>query len=149
MLVARDRSRLVKLILPIASTIGRASNWVMSICSTGVASSSCLRVSLILDSEFISCSNSSPPAWGTGRGGFSVVHSRTGYWPSFLHRGDRPTPNPSRKREGVILQLYYVRARGCARAVEARHRLVLDDRRIDDAEAVELGPHRAAVSAEH
>ena len=41
------RSRLVKLILPIASTIGRASKLVMSICSTSFDSSSALRVSLI------------------------------------------------------------------------------------------------------
>jgi hypothetical protein len=37
----------VKLILPIESMIGRASNLVMSICSTGLDSSSALRVSLI------------------------------------------------------------------------------------------------------
>src|SRR5438270_10409230 len=150
MLVARDRSRLVKLILPIASTIGRASNWVMSICSTGVASSSCLRVSLILDSEFISCSNSSPPALGDGQGWvfpWSILGPAIGRRSCIGGTGPPPTPPASGR--GVILQLYYVRARGCARAVEARHGLVLDDRRIDDAEAVELRPHRAAVSAEH
>src|SRR6187399_357818 len=47
MRVARARSRLVKLILPIASMIGRASKLVMSMCSTSVESSSALRVSLI------------------------------------------------------------------------------------------------------
>jgi len=36
----------VKLILPIASTIGRASKLVMSICSTGDDSNLALRVSL-------------------------------------------------------------------------------------------------------
>src|SRR5438270_5623609 len=124
MLVARDRSRLVKLILPIASTIGRASNWVMSICSTGVASSSCLRVSLILDSEFISCSNSSPPACGTGRGGFFRGPFADRLLAVVLASGGQAHPQPLPQAGGVILQLYYVRARGCARAVEARHRLV-------------------------
>src|SRR6478609_1758645 len=47
MLVARPRSRLVKLISAIASTIGRASKLVMSICLTCFESSSALRVSLI------------------------------------------------------------------------------------------------------
>src|SRR5690606_14419218 len=41
------RSRLVKLILPIASMIGRASKLLMSMCSTSVESNSALRVSLI------------------------------------------------------------------------------------------------------
>ena len=50
---ARPVSREVKLIFFIASTIGRASNDRMSICSTGVESSSALRVSLILVSVFI------------------------------------------------------------------------------------------------
>ena len=45
--VARPRSRLVKLISLIASTIGRASNDVMSMCLTWRDSSSALRVSLI------------------------------------------------------------------------------------------------------
>src|SRR5690606_29164230 len=47
MRVARARSRLVKLILPMASMIGRASKLLMSMCSTCVESSSALRVSLI------------------------------------------------------------------------------------------------------
>ena len=43
----------MKLILPIASTIGRASKLVMSICSTVRDSSSALRVSLIWLSSWI------------------------------------------------------------------------------------------------
>src|SRR5437773_1201454 len=44
MRVARARSRLVKLILPMASISGRASNLVMSMCSTSVDSNSALRL---------------------------------------------------------------------------------------------------------
>ena len=46
-------SRLVKLILPIASMIGRASKLVMSICSTVEDSNSALRMSLILVSSLV------------------------------------------------------------------------------------------------
>ena len=60
-----------------------------------------------------------------------------------------PSPDPSRKREGSRLQLHDVRTDRVDGRVEARHRLVVDDLGPDRAEAVEAGPHRAAVSAEH
>src|SRR3546814_3671468 len=62
MLVARARSRLVKLILPIASTIGRASKLVMSICSTVVDSNSALRTSLAGASGCETVISHSPPS---------------------------------------------------------------------------------------
>src|SRR3546814_12400182 len=69
MLVARARSRLVKLILPIASTIGRASKLVMSICSTVVDSNSALRTSLVGASGCETVlSHSPPPRWREGPG---------------------------------------------------------------------------------
>src|SRR3546814_5102022 len=62
MLVARARSRLVKLIVPIASTIGRASKLVMSICSTVVDSNSALRTSLAGASGCETVISHSPPS---------------------------------------------------------------------------------------
>src|SRR5215216_2056059 len=68
MSAARPRSRLVKLIFFIASTIGRASKLLMSICSTTFESSSALRVSLILVGSFIALGLHTAPrpteGWG-------------------------------------------------------------------------------------
>src|SRR5690349_17719744 len=157
--VARARSRLVKLILPIESMMGRASNLVMSICSMGVASSSALRVSLIRSvswtlfsvSASISCSNSIHPLpLAGGTGGVGLWSSRTGYWPSLIPVGGQAHPLPLPQAGGETrLQLHHVGQCRRAGSVEARHRLVLDDRGMDHAEAVELGTHRAAVGAEH
>src|SRR3954466_1571244 len=61
--------------------------------------------------------------------------------------GDSLTPKTRPRAE--LLQLHDVRAPGRGSVVEARHRFVIDDRRIDDAEAIELGAHRAAIGAEH
>src|SRR3954471_8605722 len=68
MSAARPRSREVKLIFFIASTIGRASKLVMSICSTVVESSSALRVSLMGSVIDLSLSPLPPPGGGGGVG---------------------------------------------------------------------------------
>src|SRR6185312_6290752 len=53
------------------------------------------------------------------------------------------------RRSTSKLKLHHVRTLRRSRTIEARHRLVLDDRRLGHAEAVELGAHRTAISAEH
>src|SRR5690242_8880606 len=127
MSVARERSRLVKLIFPIASMIGRASNLVMSICSTGVDNNCCLRVSLIADpsissSVVISCSNGAASERVAAKRGLSFGAAS----PQIIAGAVRP---PSVATEGgKRLQLHDVRACGGLGAVEARHRLVIDDR---------------------
>src|SRR6185503_14850443 len=140
--VARARSRLVKLILPIASTIGRASNWVMSICSTMLDRSSALRVSLALvwsmpgsirDSVVIpllqctacSCAGRSPVS----------ASCLTGFLPS---------------QEHSMLPLHGSRTLALrGGSIERSHGLVVDDFGAIDAKAVEGGAHRAAVGAKH
>src|SRR5205814_7469189 len=52
-------------------------------------------------------------------------------------------------RREEMLQLHDVRAGRDIGAVKARHGLVVNQRGIDDAEAVELRAHRAAIGAEH
>src|SRR3954454_14921725 len=139
--VARARSRLVKLILRIASTIGRASKLVMSICSTGLDRSSCLRVSLTVErsissSVVMSCSNAA---------------SRTASIRACRYvRGTASPHFPLTTASGrKSLQLHHVRALALQRGVEAGHRLVVDDMGGDRTEAVEASAHRAAVGAEH
>src|SRR3982750_1772518 len=135
--VARARSRLVKLILPMASTIGRASNLVMSICSTGVARSSDLRVSLTL-LRSISC---------------SVVIANTSSFPR--KRESRYSRCQLKNRvapafAGLELSLREGSPSNLRRsAVEARHGLIVDDRGVGHSEAVELRAHCRTVSAEH
>src|SRR5688500_7832648 len=139
--VARARSRLVKLILPIASTIGRASKLVRSICSTGLASSSDLRVSLTL--------GWSVPTAVSVSVVMSLLHThcspaKAGVQTSFslLSLGLR--------RGRFLLPLHGSRTLALVHgSVERRHRLVVDDLDAIDAEAVEAGAHRAAVGAEH
>src|SRR6476646_6136243 len=129
--VARARSRVVKLILPMASTIGRASKLVMSICSTGVDSRSALRLSLIRSAS-----------WTL----FSVsVCMVTSSFPrkreSRYSRWSRKTKRDSRLHgddEIAGLKLHHVRATDLDGRVEAGHRLVLDDRGFGHSEAVEL-----------
>src|SRR3569623_149075 len=141
--VARDRSRLVKLILPMASTIGRASNLVMSICSTGLDRSSALRVSLILDSEFIPNSNSARPLRaGEIKAGMSFSFPEGTASPSV-------SLQHSRRRVSSLQQNHVGAALLVDVSVQARHRLIADDARQTNAEAVELGPHRTAIGAEH
>src|SRR6185295_1746729 len=72
MSAARPRSRLVKLIFFIASTIGRASKLLMSICSTSVPSSSALRVSLTGTVVIRSSPYPRDPGEGRGPGGVST-----------------------------------------------------------------------------
>src|SRR5581483_12402512 len=121
----------------IASTIGRASNLVMSICSTGVESSSALRVSLTVErsissSVVISCSKCRLfPDEGRGPGFFVL-----GWAPAYA--GVR-----------AISKFHDVRSRCRLCTIEAGHRLVLDHYRIDRPEAVELGAHCASIGAEH
>src|SRR5688500_6172276 len=74
MRVARARSRLVKLILPIASISGRASKLLMSMCSTSVESSSALRL-LVIGASFIGTSSSrgnGPPLMRVPRKGGAI-----------------------------------------------------------------------------
>src|SRR5262245_21943465 len=59
--VALARSREVNDILLMASTIGRASNEVISICSIGVDSNSAFGEGLVFLVGFIPCSFSLPP----------------------------------------------------------------------------------------
>src|SRR6478672_603166 len=133
--VARDRSRLVKLILPIESMIGRASNLVMSICSIGVDSSSALRLSLMRSascvltrvSVVISCSNGRRPQ-------LRAASFNEGM--SFRAGGQ---PHPKARLSAELLQLHDVRSSRDFCPIEAGHRLVIDDHRVDNAEAVELG----------
>src|SRR3546814_13609048 len=83
-----------------------------------------------------------------------------------LHGPRKLAPWPKRKRAGRIaapaLSVFAIRSLseqlGHRRAsallfdfagVEANHRLVADDMGLVGAEAVELGPHRAAIGAEH
>src|SRR3546814_2013772 len=83
-----------------------------------------------------------------------------------LHGPRNLAPWPKRKRAGRIaapaLSVFAIRSLseqlGHRRAsallfdfagVEANHRLVADDMGLVGAEAVELGPHRAAIGAEH
>src|SRR5687767_5695115 len=113
--VARARSRLVKLILPIASMIGRASNEVMSIWPTSLDKSSALRVSLTLVrsirvSVVIACS--------TG----NVPRRRPGSRSLFGGLG----PGLRRGTKKLQLQSSRTLALGGG-SVERRHRLVVDD----------------------
>src|SRR5437868_2041727 len=109
----------------------------MSICSTGVDSSCCLRVSLIVLRSISS----------------SVVMIKSSSFPR--KREPRYSPSLKEKRSRIprfaatTLSRQNVRARRLAVAIETRHRLVLDDLSVDRAEAVEAGPHCAAVGAEH
>src|ERR1700761_6559991 len=105
MSAARPRSREVKLIFFIASTIGRASKLVMSTCSTTVESSSALRVSLIGDWSFMV----SLPRIEKGDAGLSPRREWVPCWPKPLQLDDA-----ARHRRGF-------RNRG----VEADHRLVV------------------------
>src|SRR5688500_9589434 len=104
MRVARARSRLVKLILPIASISGRASKLLMSMCSTSVESSSALRL-LVIGASFIGTSSSrgnGPPLMRVPRKGGAIE----GGGPAVNMRRDRPMtePMPMRAptREGVL-----------------------------------------------
>src|SRR5215207_2680744 len=106
MRVARARSRLVKLILPIASISGRASNLVMSMCSTSVDRSSALR--LLVGASFTGGflrygrrGNGSPGAPFPGKRG-----AIEGGGPGVNMRRDRPMTEPipmrAPTREGVL-----------------------------------------------
>src|SRR5688500_17091307 len=121
MSVARPRSREVKLIFFIASTIGRASKLLMSICSTTLASSSCLRVSLILVWSFTSVLQYPRHA---GEPGPSET-LRIGRDPG----SRRPRRSPSSYINAACLELNHVIPGDLTArpAVEAGHRLVVDD----------------------
>src|SRR6185295_8836594 len=121
--VARARSRLVKLILPIASTIGRASNLVMSICSTGLDRSSALRVSLTLGSISVSVVISSSNAMrAPARAGAKRrVSPITGFLPA----------------QELLLPLHGLRTLALVGgSIKRGHRLVVDDFGAVDAEPV-------------
>src|SRR5436190_3899298 len=155
---ARARSRLVKLILPIASTIGRASKLVMSICSTSLDNSSALRVSLIWASS-----------WTLLRVSVVIVCSKTSSFPRnggnalFPKQCWFPPWNLAEKQDWVpafagmtvcaVLPLQRDDVRGALAFrdvdVEGGHRLIADDHMILDPEAVEAGPHRATIGAKH
>src|SRR3546814_8549883 len=135
-------SRLVKLIFFIASTIGRASKLLMSICSTSVDSSSALRVSLMRASVVILVSMNSLP---------SRLREGLGEGVSECRGGTCPPPGPPASGRGVKLQRNDVRRDGAflRSGVKRRQRLVGDDHPHIRSEAVEAGPHRAAIGAEH
>src|SRR4051794_10134803 len=61
--------------------------------------------------------------------------------------GDSLTPE--KRLSAELLQLHDVRAGRGVGPVQARPGLIVDDRRIDHSEAVELRPHRATIGAEH
>src|SRR5687768_9259361 len=122
----------------------------MSICSTGLASSSALRVSLILGSSVLtavsvsvvmSLLHQSPSREREGPGvGMSNFSGERTSPPLY------PLPIPG----GEVLPLHGSRTLALGHgSVERRHRLVVDDLDAVYAEAVEAGAHRAAVSAEH
>src|SRR3546814_14534559 len=123
-------SRLVKLIFFIASTIGRASKLLMSICSTSVDSSSALRVSLMRASVVILVSMNSLP-------------SRLREGVSECRGGTCPPPGPPASGRGVKLQRNDVRRDGefLRSGVQRRHRPVGYDHIHLRTEAVEAGPH--------
>src|SRR5579859_370335 len=92
MSAARAASRLVKLILRIASITGRASKAAMSTCSTVVVSSS----ALVLVGAFIgSTSLPSPLRGGGGGGGLECSVAEGGNWGEQRLRRAPPAPSPS------------------------------------------------------